>query len=157
MSSEKYFKASVENVELKLEKSNCRLPYRYVTPVATIYHPSEDVTKEMNAEGPQLYQKLIGILRWAVEIGRVDILLEVFLLSSQLALPCVGHLQAIYRVFGYLMQLPKRKMYFDPSKPMIPADRLQKFDREDFYPDTCKPIPLDMPRPRGKSVSTHCL
>ena len=47
-------------------------------------------------------------------------------------------------------------MYLDPSKSMISEDIFQKFDWEDFYPDTCKPIPLDMTRPRGKSVSTHC-
>ena len=80
MSAEKYAKAAVDNVELKLSKSNCRLPSRCYTPVATTYHPSEDVTKEINAEGLQLYQKLIDILRWAVKIDRVDILLEVSLL-----------------------------------------------------------------------------
>ena len=61
----------------------------------TTYHPSEDVTKEMNAEVLQVYQVLIGILLWAVDIGRVDVLLEVPLLSSQLAFPRVGHLQAV--------------------------------------------------------------
>ena len=39
---------------------------------------------------------------------------------------------------------------------MIYEDRLQQFDWEDFYPDACEPIPLDIPIPRGKSVSTHC-
>ena len=39
---------------------------------------------------------------------------------------------------------------------MISEDRLQKFDWEYFYPDTCEPILLDMPITRGKSVSTHC-
>ena len=39
---------------------------------------------------------------------------------------------------------------------MISEDRFQKFDWEDFYPDACEPIPLDMPRPRGESVQTHC-
>ena len=39
---------------------------------------------------------------------------------------------------------------------MISEDRFQKFDWEDLYPDACEPIPLDMPRPRGKSVLTHC-
>ena len=66
---------------------------------------------------------MIGILRWAVDIGRVEILLEVSLISSQLAFPHVGHLQAVYRVFGYLKQLPKRTLYFDPRKPMISEDR----------------------------------
>ena len=39
---------------------------------------------------------------------------------------------------------------------MISEDRFCKFDWEDFYPDACKPIPLGMPRPRSKSVLTHC-
>ena len=109
----------------------------------------------MNAEGLQVYQELIGILRWVVEIGRVDILLEVPLLSFQLALPHVGHVYAVYRVFGYLKQAPKRKLYFDPREPMISEDRFQNFNWEYLYPDACKPIPLDMPKTRGKSMSTH--
>ena len=110
----------------------------------------------MNAEGLQVYQELIGIIRWAVEIGRVDIFLEVSLLSSQLALPRVGHLQAVYRVFGYLKQVHKRKLYFDPRKPIISEDRFQKFDWGYLYPDSCEHIPLDIPRPKVKSVLTHC-
>ena len=110
----------------------------------------------MYAEGLQVYQELIGILKSAIEIGRVDILLKVPLLSSQLALPYVGHLKAIYRVFGYLKQVPKRKLYFDPRKPMISEDRFHKFDWGDFYSNACEPIPLDIPKPRYKSVSTHC-
>ena len=50
MSAEKYVKSYVENVELKLAKSNCRPPSHCNTPMATTYHPSEYVTKEMNAE-----------------------------------------------------------------------------------------------------------
>ena len=146
----------MENVGHKLSKSNCGLPSRCKTPMSTTYHPSEDVSTEMNAEGLQVYQELIGILRWAVKIGRVDILLEVSLLSSQLSLPHVVHLQAVYRLFGYLKQVPKRKLYFDPRKPTISEDIVQKFDWEDFCPDTCEPMPLDMPRPRGKYVSNHC-
>ena len=47
------------------------------TPMSTSYHPSEDVTKELNVEGVQFYQEIIGILRWAVEIGIVNMILEV--------------------------------------------------------------------------------
>ena len=39
---------------------------------------------------------------------------------------------------------------------MTSEDRFQNFDWEYFYPDAFKPIPLDMPRSRGNSVSTHC-
>ena len=96
----------------------------------------------MNIEGLQVYQELISILLWAVEIGRVDILLEVSLLSSQLELPRVGHLHAVYRVFGYLNQVTKCKLYFDPRKPIISEDRFQKFDWYIFYPGACEPILL---------------
>ena len=86
----------------------------------------------MNAEGLQAYQELIGILRWAVDTGRVDILLELSLLLSQLVLLCVGHLQAVYRVLGCIRQVTKRKLYFDPRKTMISEDRFQNFYWEYF-------------------------
>ena len=47
MSSEKYVKAAIENLESKLGKSDMHLP-KCRTPKATRYHPSKDVTKEQN-------------------------------------------------------------------------------------------------------------
>ena len=38
---------------------------------------------------------------------------------------------------------------------MIPGDRFQKLDWEDLYPDTCEPIPLYIPIPRGNYMSNH--
>ena len=155
MSSEKYVRAAVANLEAKLGESDMHLP-KSRTPMATSYHPSEDVSKELNVTGVQTYQELIGILRWAIEIGRVDILLEVSLLSSHLALPRVGHLQAVYRIFGYLKQVPKRKLYFDPESPTISEERFVEFEWEDFYRDAVEAIPDDMPEPRGRMMSVHC-
>ena len=132
----KYVKAAIDNVEARLANSDLRLPSRCDTPMSTSYHPSEDVTREMNAEELHTYQELIGILRWAIEIGRIDILLKVSLLSSHLALPCIGHLQEVYWIFGYLKQVPKRRLYFDPKKPIISEDRFQIFYWDDFYKDS---------------------
>ena len=126
------------------------------TPLSTNYHPSEDVTKELNVEGVQFYQDLIGIQQWPVEIGRVDILLEVSLLSSHLALPRIGHLQPVYHIFGYLKQVPKRKLYFDPVSPLISEDRFHYFDWEDFYRYSKEAIPDDTPKPGVKIMTTHC-
>ena len=84
-----------------------RLPTKFFTPFVSGYHPSEDTSKELDREGMQYYQELIGVLRWAVELGRVDILLEVALLSTHLALPRVGHLQQVYHIFGYLKKSPR--------------------------------------------------
>ena len=96
MSSEKYVRAEVINFEERLSKSECRLPSKFDTPMDTTYNPAEDVSKVLNADGLQAYQEMIVILRWAVEIGRINILLEVSLLSSYLALPRVRHLLAVY-------------------------------------------------------------
>jgi hypothetical protein len=76
MSSEQYVKAAVTNLEATLAKQDMRLPTSSV-PMSASYHPAEDVSRELNVQGVQTYQDLIGILRWAVEIGCVDILLEV--------------------------------------------------------------------------------
>ena len=50
-------------------------------------------TGELKADGLQLYQELIGSLRWAIEISRVDILLKNSILYKHLALPCEDHLE----------------------------------------------------------------
>ena len=124
--------------------------------MSTDYQPSKDTSRELDSASIQIYQELIGVLRWAVEIRRVDVLLEVSILSSHLALPRIGHLQDVYRVFGYLKQFPKSVLYFDPMHPSIPEERFHKFNWEDFYKDAKDPIPINMPQPRGQSMSTHC-
>jgi hypothetical protein len=86
MSPEKYVQAAVANIEKKIGT----LPYskgQRPTPMKTGYHPAKDDSPELNAEGLRHYQEVIGILRGAVEIGRLDTLPEVALLSSHLALP----------------------------------------------------------------------
>ena len=44
------------------------------------------------------FQELIGILRWSVEIGRVDILTELSLLPACQASPHEGHLNQLLRI-----------------------------------------------------------
>ena len=87
LSSEKYVKTAVANVEEKLSKSGLRLPSKCTMPFVSGYHPSEDTSRELDTEGIRYFQELIGVLRGAIELGRVDILLEVSLLSTHLALP----------------------------------------------------------------------
>ena len=63
LSSEKYVKSAVDNVETTLAKSGLRLPSKCVTPCASNYHPAEDTSKELDAAGIRYYQELIGVLR----------------------------------------------------------------------------------------------
>jgi hypothetical protein len=53
-----------------------------VTPYSCNYDPWLKEMPELKADGVQRFQELMGQLRWAVEISRVDIFLETSLLSS---------------------------------------------------------------------------
>ncbi len=46
------------------------------------YTPELDGSAELDDERATYYQSLIGILRWAVELGRIDICTEVSVMSS---------------------------------------------------------------------------
>ena len=156
MTSEKYVQSAVENVEAALEKKGLQLPTKVSTPFVTNYHPSEDTSQELDADGTRLFQEMIGVLRWAIELGRVDILLEVSLLSTQMASPRLGHLQQLYHIFGYLKKSPRKRLFYDPDHPVISESRFIKHDWEEFYRDAVEEIPLDIPEPRGQEVAIHC-
>ena len=57
------------------------------------YRPEIDVTPVLTPSQHAYYQSLIGILHWMVELGQVDICLEVSMLSSHLTMLRKGHLQ----------------------------------------------------------------
>ena len=61
------------------------------------------------------YQNLIGILRWAMELGRIDIYLEVSLLSAYNAQPRQGHLEQVFHIFTYLKAHNRSTIMFDDS------------------------------------------
>ena len=74
MSPEKYCKADVLNVKQKMNKEGKILLTKCKTPFKSGYCPELDVSQELKADGLQYYMELIGVLQWAVDIGRVDIL-----------------------------------------------------------------------------------
>ena len=61
-----------------------------------------DSKDELKADGLQWHKELIVYMCWAVDISRVDILLEYAILSNDLALPNEGHLEQVFHIFGYL-------------------------------------------------------
>jgi hypothetical protein len=77
-------------------------------------------------------------------------------LSSHLALPRKGQLEQVYHIFSYLKYNGKRRVYLDPSYPSISEDRFAAYDWTDFYKYAEDTLPPNMPKPRGKAISTHC-
>ena len=51
------------------------------------YRPEIDITHELGEEDAAYLHSLIGVLRWIVESGRVDINVEASMLSSHLKIP----------------------------------------------------------------------
>jgi hypothetical protein len=79
-----YVKAAVDKVEEGLRKKRWKLPTKVsTTPMALAFVPELDGTPELEPEDIQYFQELIGMLRWATKIGRVDILLHEISILSQ--------------------------------------------------------------------------
>ena len=83
---------------------------------------------ELKPEDAAYFYSLVDVLRWIVESGRIDINVEVSMLSSRLALPREGHFEEILHIFGYLQSHMNSEIAFDPNEPMID---MQNFQRQD--------------------------
>ena len=84
----------------KIIKDGRKLVKRATTPFLFNYRPEVDESPELNPEDASYYQSLIGILRWVVELGRVDICCEVSMMSTQLASPREGYLEVVLHIFS---------------------------------------------------------
>ena len=59
------------------------------------------------------------MLRWATELERVDILMEVSLLSQYQASARNGHMIEALRILAFLEKNPKLSLYMDPQPPNL--------------------------------------
>ena len=111
------------------------------------------MTDECDAEHVQRYQQIIGILRWAVELGRVDIQVEVAIMSQYQASPRQGHLEALYLIFHFLWKNPKKRLVMDPCYPCVDEGAFNiTADWKEFYGDVKEDLPPHMPEPLGEPV-----
>ena len=66
-----------------------------------------------------MFQELIGELIWSTEIGGVDILHEVSVLSAFQAAPLEGYLHQVLQILDFMKDNPKLTIYFHPRSPNI--------------------------------------
>ena len=156
MSSDQYCKAMIQNVEDTLKKKGLRLPSKCYTPLQNAYKPELDCTAELRADGLQWYQEMVGQLRWAIELGRCDLLLEVSHMSRYLASPREGHLEQVLHIMGYVKRNPKFRLLFDSGYPKVDERWFKAYDWFDFYRDAKEAIPPNMPEARGHDVIITC-
>ena len=86
------------------------------------------------------FQGLIGIVRWMCELGRVDILVPVAMLSRYLAAPREEHLDQVFHLFADLKRCNRLGMVFDDLCPEFDKSRFTKCNWAEFYySGACEP------------------
>jgi hypothetical protein len=83
MSSSKYVEAAVQNMQEYLKKNGDRkLKKKASDPFEETYRSEIDEILVLDPEMENYFQSQIGILRWCVELGRIDIITEVSMLFT---------------------------------------------------------------------------
>jgi hypothetical protein len=70
------------------------------TPMSSGYRPELDVSLTLDDVQANWFQNLIDVLRWAAELGFIDIQVEVSMLASYLTHPREGHLDQCLHIFA---------------------------------------------------------
>lgn len=158
MSSEEYLENALPIVEglmkrtgqLPFNKRQRKRPYQYG------YKPELDDSPLLEDGEVTIYQQLVGMLRWVVELGRIDVLYEVTKLSSYNALPRKGHLREVFNIFFYLHTHKSRKIAFDDMRADVDVGLFNNPDWSEFYPDTDEKVPPNCPKGLGIPVKITC-
>jgi hypothetical protein len=154
MSSSKYVQSAVQTVQDYLASlpGDQKLLKKASGPFAGGYKSELDDSPELDPTRASFYQSQIGILRWCVELGRIDIITEVSMLSTYIFLPREVHLEAVFLVFSYLRLHHNANVLFDPTHPSVDMGTFITNDWKSMYGHVKEIIPSDDPVYRGKEV-----
>ena len=109
-----------------------KMPKKKENPVKMGYNPELDTSLELNLDPASCYLTIIGILRWMTELGRISIIVEVSLLSSHVALPREGHLDATVHVISHVSQKYNSRLLYDNLYPEIDHSVFTECDWSEF-------------------------
>lgn len=135
---------------LSAKKYNLRLKTKTSATLPSGYKPELDGTEFTDSDTATFYMQMIGILRWLVELGRIDIAAEVSMMSSYNAMPRVGHFHAVLHIFAYLENNVDWQLAMDCDYKNW--NELPKQNWHEFYPWAKDEKPKGMPNPYGKPV-----
>ena len=160
-----YLTGAIKNVDdmLKLDGAALKMFGDGKRPFTSSYRPEIDVSPLLGPELLSRYQQLIGTLRWSIELGRIDIMTEISVLSQHLCAPREGHIKAVYQIFRYLQKNMTKnpgRIAFDPfldhfDERLFEQGAQTKEEWNDFYPDATEALPRHMPEPLGKCVKVR--
>ena len=126
------------------------------------YWPELDTSDFCDESQTRVFQQILGMLRWLIELGRVDVLLETTLLASFLMAPRVGHLDQVSKIVLYLKKHQRSTLMMDPAKLDLRWDGNDDDNPErrreimkTIYRDATDEFPPNAPPAKGKSVQVN--
>jgi hypothetical protein len=129
-----------------------KLKKKASAPFEATYMAEIDESPVLGPEMANYFRSQIGILRWGVELGRIDIITEVSMLSTFLCMPREGHLDNVYHLFAYLSLHHNARVVFDPTYPDVDMRAFIKTYWKPMYGDVKEAIPPNAPATRGKEI-----
>ena len=148
MSPARYVHEAVSNCKIHLPtffQNRHSLPKEAQNPLTMGYDPELDTSPVVDPDAASYYLTVIDILRRMVELGRIDIITELSLLSSHIALPTEGHLEAAVHVMAHFGQKNNFKLVYDSTYPEIDHSIFKECDWTEFYRNTKEAIPVNAP------------
>ena len=91
-------------------------------------------------------------MRWSVEIGRIDINLEITFLFYYLFLPKHGHLDQVFHTLSFLKSHAIINLVLDTFKNNFDG-KLTAYYLEELYGELQEGFPENTPEARGESVT----
>ncbi|MGH3055100.1 MAG: hypothetical protein ACRDL7_09005, partial [Gaiellaceae bacterium] len=139
----------------RIEKIFGSLP-QHKLPMTAGDHPEEDISSILTSTDRELYQMLIGMGQWIINLGRIDIMYSISSLSRFSSCPREGHMDRILKVFGYLKKYPNRAFCINKFKQNYDDYQSITCDWTQEYPDACENIPTNAPDPLGSTIRITC-
>ena len=116
MGAQTYIDNTLKTVQSKLKEKGLKLNKTASSPLPTNYRPELDMSEYLDKSDHNLFQQLIGILNWIIELGRIESHNSVARLSAFLAAPRVGHLRTALHIFSFLKQTNNFLMPFQATQ-----------------------------------------
>ena len=129
------------------------------------YRTGIDATNVLGDDLQSSYLQLIGVLRWAIELGRIDIITKVSVIYQNQCNPREGQLDGLYRIFWYLKYKFSsgnnynvvRLVYYarQPEVDNRLFTQSAQYQCNYFYPDAEDLLLPNMTKPRGCSMKVR--
>ena len=94
---------------------------KYRQPLDTNDHPELNTTAFCDKDDNEKYQSLVGLMQWAVSLGRFVIMMAVMTMSSFQEYLRIGHLDWLHRMVLFLYQFRGAKLRYQTEKPDFPT------------------------------------